>query len=330
MTALPHPQKRTYPPKFAKEGHPTNDSGAGGFQSGEGVNGEVLRQQNRSAAETIDAIVAPNTDDWFDDAICHQTIPESGCSLSDAESGGLIYIEQLSACPNSTICMLGKNEKGKAAVIFRPRCKLWSCPTCAHINKALWTMRTFKATEELIAAGLNLSMVTITAHENHTKDRAVVLFPDQWNKLQNRWRRRCIGQPYYAMFPEVGAEGHFHCHFLTDQWLTERFWKDHARRSGMGFEADEGDHNIPPAKAAGYSSKYLTKSFEFEWPKGFRRVRTSQNWPKLPPLEPDPNWTFAVLDRMVSLASVSSELRASGYRVALADHKTAWSVVNAC
>jgi len=240
---------------------------------------------------------------------------------------GLIYIEQLSVCPNSTIQMLGKNDVQKLAVLFRPRCKRWDCPHCCFVNKSLWTMRMHHATSELIQNGQSLSMVTITAHEKHQKNRAIQKFPDQWNKLQNRWRRRCAGRPYYALFPEVGHGDHFHCHFITNEPLTERFWKDNARASGMGFMADGGDANIPPQAAAGYASKYLTKSFQFQWPKGFRRVRTSQNFPKLPTLQRHPDWFFSVLAGADSLQAVRDKLQAQGYRVALSSHKAAWALI---
>lgn len=240
---------------------------------------------------------------------------------------GLIYTEQLSACPNSSIQMLGKNDVQKLAIFFRPRCKRWDCPHCCFVNKSLWTMRMHHATSELITNGQSLSMVTITAHEKHQKNRAIQKFPDQWNKLQNRWRRRCTGKPYYALFPEVGDGNHFHCHFITNEPLCERFWKDHARASGMGFMADGGDANIPPKAAAGYASKYLTKSFQFQWPKGFRRVRTSQNFPKLPPLEKEPGWAFMVIPPTLSVSACKEQLEACGYSVKLAGHKQAWTLI---
>lgn len=249
-------------------------------------------------------------------------------AFSPSAEGGLIYIEQLFACPKITPFLVGKNEVAKVAVLFRPRCKSWDCEACAKVNKNLWVMRTFHAATILVEQGLELSMVTITGHEKHSLKYAVACYPSQWNKLQCRWRRE-VGKPYYAMFPEIAPDtGHFHVHMLTDKWATERFWKDNARWSGMGYMADEGDHNIPPNKAAFYSSKYLGKQLQCQWTKGFRRVRTSQNWPKLPLLPKDANWIFTPIPGRSSLHDEIRLLETSGYRVALADHKSAWSVVN--
>jgi len=253
-----------------------------------------------------------------------------GSGFCPARSDGLIYIEQVSACVKNPPFLIGKNEVAKVAVLFRPRCKSWDCPTCAIINKNLWVLRTYRALEILTADGTQFSMVTITGHEKHSLGHAIACYPDQWNKLQSRWRRE-VGKPTYAMFPEMGDDNdHFHAHILTDKWATERWWKDNARESGMGYMADEGDYNIPPEKAAGYASKYLGKQLGTKWEKGFRRVRTSQNWPKVPQLSKDENWTFELLPRMVSLADAAETLRENGYRVALADHKSAWTIVDAC
>lgn len=250
--------------------------------------------------------------------------------LSPSAEGGLLYIEQVSACVKNPPHLIGKNDVAKVAVIFKPRCKSWDCPECAKLNKNLWVMRTFYGAEQIISQGLQLSMVTITAHEKHSLEYAVACYPDQWNKLQNRWRRK-VGRPYYAMFPEMGDDNdHFHCHILTDKWADERFWKDNARQSGMGYMADEGDYNIPPKKAAFYGSKYLGKQLGTQWEKGFRRVRTSQNWPKLPPLPRDENWQFSPLDTHTPLSHIVEQFNDLGYRVAIADGRSAWTVVDAC
>lgn len=276
------------------------------------------------------AVPTTITERWGSGVLEIDTVADDAHSaICPARSDGLILLEQVSACVKSPPFLLGKNDAAKVAVIFRPRCKSWDCPECAKVNKNLWVMRTFHAAQVLAEKEIELSMVTITGHEKHSLDYAIACYPDQWNKLQNRWRRE-VGKPYYAMFPEIAPDtGHFHVHMLTDKWATERFWKDNARWSGMGYQADEGDHNIPPKRAAFYSAKYLGKQLYSKWVKGFRRVRTSQNWPKLPALEADPNWTFIPIARLESLGDVREGLQASGYRVALADHKSAWTIVDA-
>jgi hypothetical protein len=279
-------------------------------------------------ASTIPATIV---EQWGSGVIELDNVAGSGdFGFPPSAEGGLIYIEQLSACVKNPPHLIGKNDTAKVAVIFKPRCKSWYCPGCAKLNKNLWVMRTYKAAEELIGQGIALSMVTITGHEKHSLEYAVACYPNQWNKLQNRWRRK-VGNPYYAMFPEIAPEtGHFHVHMLTDKWADERFWKDNARRSGMGYMADEGDHNIPPKKAAFYASKYLGKQLGTQWEKGFRRVRTSQNWPKLPPLPRDENWQFSPLDTHTPLSHIVEQLNDLGYRVALADGRSAWTIVDAC
>jgi len=61
--------------------------------------------------------------------------------------------------------------------------------------------------------------------------------------------------------------------------------KDLAMYSGFGYEAKEQKINGP--KAASYCAKYASKQNPHT-PKGFRRVRASRDWQKLPPFKGDP------------------------------------------
>ena len=70
--------------------------------------------------------------------------------------------------------------------------------------------------------------------------------------------------------------------------------------------------------AAAYVTKYLAKSLEFtRWPKGFRRVRTSRNWPTLDAL-PLPGWEYGAHDEQSAWWEYYY-LQDLGYRVT--DHR---------
>jgi len=67
--------------------------------------------------------------------------------------------------------------------------------------------------------------------------------------------------------------------------FTKRWLKDNARSCGFGYQCDVSvfDNDDAIKFAVWYTTKYLSKSLEItQWPKHFRRIRTSRNWPVLP------------------------------------------------
>lgn len=252
-------------------------------------------------------------------------------AFSPSAEGGLIYIEQVavSTCKNVPF-LVGKNESKKVAVLFRPRCKLWSCQTCRKTNADLWCLRATLGASTLVADGLPLHLVTVTGHEKLTTVQALRALPQGWDSLRKRWHRRS-GKAAYMLVPELGKETrHFHIHLITNNSPGTRWWKDNARACGFGYQADDSDTFDSPPRAGFYIGKYLYKQFQTdEFAKGMHRVRTSQTWPKLPPLERDPDWLFSLVDKKVALQALIDDLARSGFRVALGDHKSAWSVVDA-
>lgn len=229
-------------------------------------------------------------------------------------------------CENGMM-MTAVNEGLACAVIFKMRCKRWSCPECAKINQDMWCLRAVAGAHELMQAGHELYLVTVTAHELHDVKRAVECLPSQWNKLRLRWRRE-VGKAEYILVPEVGIDGHFHIHLISDSPVGTRWWKDNARSCGFGYMNDESDDTINAAKTGFYVSKYLTKQIRgIETKKGFHRVRTSQGWPKLPPLPPVDNTYFFPHSAGQGIARVLSILSSQGYSVALADSRASWDIL---
>ena len=235
-------------------------------------------------------------------------------------------ISRENTCQNVPF-LVGKNDQQMTAVLFRPRCKLWSCESCARTNADWWQMRAVVGTELLAAQGHELVLVTVTAHERHSVKRAVECLPDQWNKLRCRWQYH-TNVPQYILVGEVGKKGHFHIHFITTGSMGTKWWKDNARKSGFGYSNDESERGLNPGKAGMYIGKYLAKQLRNNiWKKGLHRVRTSQNWPKIPPLERDENWQFSVLDSRTSLRDAIDHLDYQGYIIRMADGRSAWSLI---
>lgn len=223
--------------------------------------------------------------------------------------------------------MTAINERIGVGVIFKTRCKMWSCPDCAKINADMWCLRATWGAQQFIEHGQNIALVTVTAHERHTLSRAVEKLPHQWNKLRNHWQRSGE-KPSYLMIPEVGKRGHFHIHLLTTGLRGTRWWKDTARSCGFGWSNDESDPVCTSARVGYYAGKYLAKQLNNNiWKKGFHRVRTSLDWPKLPGLPAIEDCHFHPFQKEDSISVRRHVLEAQGLCVALADEKASWHVL---
>jgi len=223
--------------------------------------------------------------------------------------------------------MVAANEKTSSCVLFQVRCKMWDCPDCAKINSDMWIARAAHGAGYFHSLGFDLDMVTVTAHERHSPERAVSVLHDQWNKLRNRWQA-ITEKPQYMLVGEVGSRGHFHVHFLTYSSIGTRWWKDNARKAGFGFMAKESEKHVQPEKAGFYIGKYLFKQLQRDvYPKGYRRVRTSRLWPKLPPLDRSEDWGFTPFPLGMGIPRMASLLETQGYSVALADDRASWEFI---
>jgi len=219
------------------------------------------------------------------------------------------------------------NEATGTSVLFKTRCKLWSCNDCRKINSDLWLLRATYGAHLLQESGQDIHLVTVTAHERHRVKDAVSVLPSAWNKLRSRWQRSG-DKPEYMLIPEVGARGHFHVHLITNAPRGTRWWKDTARSCGFGYSNDESDRFINSAKAGFYVGKYLAKQLtQNVWKKGFHRVRVSRGWAKLPPLPKAEDWRFLPFPKGASVVSVLRNLTAQNYHVAVSDDRSSWDYV---
>lgn len=228
---------------------------------------------------------------------------------------------------NRGMMMAAVNERIGVGVIFKTRCKMWSCPDCAKINADMWCLRATWGAQQLLESGENMALVTVTAHERHSVKTAVDKLPHQWNLLRHHWQKSG-DKPHYILIPEVGKRGHFHVHLLTTGLRGTRWWKDTARSCGFGWSNDESDPVCTAARVGFYAGKYLAKQLNNNvWKKGFHRVRTSRAWPKLPALPPPEDCTFFAFTKGLPISACRRALEIQGYSVALADNQASWHVL---
>lgn len=232
-------------------------------------------------------------------------------------------------CPDKvTPVMVGRNPRDNIAIMFRPRCKMWSCSVCAPINKRFWTARAWHGAETIVGAddGAELHFLTLTSLGGLTPAQSLYVFPKAWKKLHARARYRQPGYHYF-MVPERQQSGRVHMHAITTLAMSTRWWKDNGAACGLGWR-NENEPCRNPLFAAWYASKYLAKSIEVSgWPKGFRRTRLSRNWPKLPPQSDLPDWVFRILSPRDDPGGEYERLIRAGYNVKILSGVEAWDVV---
>lgn len=189
--------------------------------------------------------------------------------------GGLSNKEQVVATTcqaNWRPWLRGINHEAHKVIYYQPNCGSWSCPYCAENNRKRWTWLIASSTGVHLSNGSQVSFTTLTSHEKLSPSASLIVFPKAWDRLRQRARRQRPG--HYVMIPEQHANGRLHVHMLDTFGLPSRWWKDNARACGLGYMA-ESEFARTAGGAARYASKYLSKGLGTDWPKGFRRVRTS-------------------------------------------------------
>lgn len=210
--------------------------------------------------------------------------------------------------------------QGGAWVLIQGNCHHWDCPRCGEIQARKAYGNIVVGARALASQGYGLHFVTLTSpgKECSLQD-AEDNFLLWTNRLFTAWRtrvKRSGGAWEYAAVTERQKRGHPHLHVLTiatvgDEVLKDRYryeWVDGRRRrkyyktlrsdwlekriasAGLGREYDMQVVEDPEALSR-YLAKYLFKDTSFTvWPDGWRRVRYSQGWPKMPAKEATGDW----------------------------------------
>lgn len=190
-------------------------------------------------------------------------------------------MEGLLECPNAQRAF---NENGELLTLA---CDRWDCPYCARVVSWRWAERVRFGIELWRPRSAYFWTLTLPAWVHYPKTGFRIL-PGLWKNLRQQVRRRLGDWPYCAFVechPHRALIPHFH--IISLRWEPYRL-KDMAVRAGFGHQAWSAQ--ITSKGAATYVTKYCSKQ-GYEMPKGFRRVRISYDWPKLP----EPGYEFQVL-----------------------------------
>ncbi len=212
-------------------------------------------------------------------------------------------------CENPRRPFLKATDNAKKTVYYiRPPCKLWSCKPCAEQRRRLWVFYANYGGDVLLAEGRELVFVTLTSHEaNRSLASGVAVWRKAWKTLSARWRRKAPGAQYFYV-GEHKRTLHFHVHMVTSANIKTRWYKDNARQCGLGYQA-KAVPIIDAMECGAYMGKYLGKAIAIAgWPRGWRRVNTTRDWPRPPDAETPYTWKY--LGNQFSRVAVS----AIGYR----------------
>lgn len=261
-----------------------------------------------------------------------EKVDEQKSSL-DLFSTSPTYSEELCFLPSVSQQMLctyhapffAYNKHDRTYGIKQGCCNHWDCPRCGKVRAATEYGRIVSGIRTL-AENDQIWFITITCRgKEMTKNESEQGYAKWTNTLLDAWRlqsKRTEQKWAYVQVTERQTRGHPHSHILTTfcpsdiipyDWKRTRVtveghsfmaWVSAHRseyirascvRSGLGEQYD-----ITPAgkieAVSRYVAKYLFKDniFADRWPKGWKRVRYSQSFPKLEPKKTD---AFVLLKR---------------------------------
>lgn len=156
-------------------------------------------------------------------------------------------------------------------------CDRWKCDVCRQVLSYRWAARVRYGMA--LYGGPAYHWTLTLPGKIKTSTFAFMVLPHLWDNLRKTMQRE-NGTWDYAAFVEIHPHrvGIAHFHIITFQRSWTRI-KDRAAHAGFGYMATE--QFVEGWEAARYVSKYTSKQGA-QMPKGFRRVRLSQHWPKLP------------------------------------------------
>lgn len=232
---------------------------------------------------------------------------------------GLVISPSKSAgkCQNGAPYFAFKIETGKFGVI-QGCCNDWTCARCGQMRARQEYGRIVEGCK-IIAQENRLLFITITCKGRGLSVRDSLAHYGEWSErfldaCYTRSKRKG-GKWVYVAVTERQKRGHPHSHILTtfnplDLYLGHVFkWHNLPQgggrsereialrsdwlaaqvvRAGLGDQYDVSIVNSAAA-ASRYVAKYMFKDtiFNTQWPKGWKRVRYSQSFPKLAKRETD-------------------------------------------
>jgi len=243
-------------------------------------------------------------------------------------------------CPNYSVPLTSTDaDKTTPALIYRARCKQWSCAYCAEINRRIWRARIMLEVQKKEADWHFWTLTLDGADHQENTGYSLKVWRSGWDKLMKRVRRD-LGKLRYARVFETHRDGTLHVHMLADKTYLdvvcfkerdgrENWRSDTLKRAltdlGLGWRHDlkpivtkDAENDGQARNVSAYFVKYLTKEIQsdvrFELRQAgigrIRMIQTSRGWAKVPAQESEREWQRGGLHVLVFDA-----LKAQGFPV---------------
>lgn len=202
-----------------------------------------------------------------------------------------------------------KNQTSGAWSLIQSCCNHWDCPRCGELRAKEEYAKIVNGAEALAKQGHTLYFMTVTCRgKEMTTAQAEAGYLEWTNRLLDNMRHKADRQGKhfaYAQVTERQRRGHPHSHlistycpsdavpYLKGQLLPNHRYARHDLlwsdwfiaanvSAGLGVECDLSTVKSAAAVSR-YVGKYLFKQTALDtWPPRWKRIRYSQNWPKLP------------------------------------------------
>lgn len=231
----------------------------------------------------------------------------------DAQTEIDYQLEQAAAmerkpCPNKAPFICYKNSVG-AWHLIQASCNSWTCPRCGLLRAKEEYGRMVNGAKIIADMGHKLYFHTYTCKGKEVSvqeaDRDYMLWT---NRLLTVLRKDATKRGEYWCYVQVTERqkrGHAHSHCIstycpddaipfakgerlpndrkaTHDCLWSPYFRERNVAAGLGIECDLSEIRNPVAVGI-YTAKYLFKAAQVtEFQKGWRRIRYSRNYPKLP------------------------------------------------
>lgn len=203
-------------------------------------------------------------------------------------------------------------------LMYRPRCKQWSCPYCAKVNAEIWQARIMNEISDGAEEQWFFWTLTLDGKDhNGSTIESLQKWREKWDTLMKRIKRDHKNMRYVRIF-ETHKDGTLHVHMLTDKGysdiiekkeqdgrsnFTSTTLKKHLTELSLGWRHDirpleRADTPSSVKKVSKYVIKYMTKAIQGKVRKelsdaGMARVRmiqTSQKWFNEKQVDPSLSW----------------------------------------
>lgn len=237
-----------------------------------------------------------------DEGVSWEVIRETQALIEEAE------IQQTAWCDNAAPLICYVDEAGKAHLV-EGCCNDWTCGRCGLKRAKAEYGRMVEGARRLHQDGNALYFLTLTCRG---ADMPLETAERDYMKWTNRilstcradWKKRG-GTWAYVQVTERQKRQHPHSHLITTfrpkdatpakkgdtlahgaaarhDCLNSPWMVKAVQRAGLGKMVDISEIGSPVAVAV-YVAKYLFKdAMQTAWPKGWKRIRYSHSWPKLP------------------------------------------------